>query len=217
MPSVYKTLFFDFDGTLHDSIQIYYPAFMKGYAYLVESGHAEPRAFTKVEVSQWLGYSSNDMWQAFMPHLSEKVRTKARTLIGDDMLRLLQEKQGVLYPGVHETLKAIKAKGHTLVFLSNCGEAYMNAACESFQLEAYFDRLICSGQYGQISKSQILKQLKAEFEGPMAIIGDRFHDMEAGLDNHITAIGCLYGYGQREEFKDAHFLISELQGILDLI
>jgi phosphoglycolate phosphatase len=217
MSTVYKTLFFDFDGTLHESMHIYYPAFMKGYAYLVESGHAEARVFTQKEVSQWLGFSSTDMWQTFMPHLPEKVRTVARTLVGDEMLRLLKDKQGVLYPGVYETLQALKDRGHTLVFLSNCGETYMNAASEAFHLESYFDHMICSGQYSQMTKSQILKQLKQTFQEPMAIIGDRFHDMEAGLDNHITTIGCLYGYGQKEEFKDADFLISKIQALLEFI
>ena len=38
-----KGVIFDYDGTLHESIRIYAPAFHKAYEYLVEKGHAPQR------------------------------------------------------------------------------------------------------------------------------------------------------------------------------
>ena len=44
--SIKGTVFFDFDGTLHDSMAIYGPAFRKAYAWLVSEGHMPPQEFT---------------------------------------------------------------------------------------------------------------------------------------------------------------------------
>lgn len=38
-----KNLLFDYDGTLHDCIRIYDPAFWLAYRYLVASGYAPER------------------------------------------------------------------------------------------------------------------------------------------------------------------------------
>lgn len=210
----YKTLFFDFDGTIHESIKIYYPAFMKGYHYLVEQGHAEAKHFTPEEVSQWLGYNSRDMWQSFMPGLPDDVRLTVSQIVGTEMRRLLDNGEGALYEGVEQTLSALRDAGHILVFLSNCSPAYMASGTQAFGLERYFHHFYCSGMFDQITKAEVLERIKSQFEGPMAIIGDRIHDMEAGRANSITTIGCLYGYGKPEEFDQADRLITSIHELI---
>ena len=65
------SLIFDYDGTLHDSIKIYAPAFRQAYAYLVSLKLAEERTWTDGEISPWLGFSSRDMWNSFLPELPQ--------------------------------------------------------------------------------------------------------------------------------------------------
>ena len=38
---------------------------------LLESGQAPAKEFTDKEISKWLGFSSIDMWNSFMPNLKE--------------------------------------------------------------------------------------------------------------------------------------------------
>lgn len=211
MESYYKTLFFDFDGTIHDSLHIYYPAFLKAYAYLVEHNVAKPKSFTKQEVSKWLGYNSVDMWQNFMPDCPPVHQNEARKIIGYEMQKRLESGEAQLYPGALDTLKFLKEKGYTLVFISNCSETYMATATRVFGLDQYFSRFICSAQYGQEPKWKILKLLLNDFDREMAIIGDRFHDMEAGFLNGITTVGCEYGYGQPVEFHQADKMIQNIE------
>ena len=66
-----KGVIFDYDGTLHESIRIYAPAFHRAYEYLVEKRHAPQREWSASEIGRWLGYSSRDMWNEFMPGLDE--------------------------------------------------------------------------------------------------------------------------------------------------
>lgn len=43
-----KYIIFDYDGTLHNSIKIYKPAFMTAYDYLVDNGYAKKREFSEI-------------------------------------------------------------------------------------------------------------------------------------------------------------------------
>lgn len=212
----YKTLIFDFDGTLHSTLHVYFPAFLRGYQYLVDHNVAEPRQFTPKQVSVWLGFNSSDMWKSFMPDCPEAFQNEAKAIIGDTMRSELEAGNGILYPDTHDVLASLVEKGYTLVFLSNCSEVYMNTAKKVFGLDRYFHHFVCSGQYDQMPKSEILKIIKPTFEPEMAIIGDRFHDMEAGINNGITTIGCAYGYGEPNEFKSADKVIQSLNELLTL-
>lgn len=212
----YKTLIFDFDGTLHDTIHVYFSAFLKGYQYLVDEDMAQSRTFTPKEVSIWLGYNSDDMWKTFMPDCPEAFQNKAKSIIGDEMRLLLESGNGVLYEGAHDVLTGLVERGYKLVFLSNCSELYMNTAIKVFGLDRYFHQFVCSGQYGQMPKSEILSAIKHSLDPEMAIIGDRFHDMEAGIQNGITTIGCAYGYGEIDELRRADKIIHSLSKLLTL-
>ena len=55
-------LIFDYDGTLHDSIQIYALAFRKSYRALVRMGYVPEKQFTDMEISRWLGFTAQEMW-----------------------------------------------------------------------------------------------------------------------------------------------------------
>ena len=62
-----KTVIFDYDGTLHNSTRIYADAFRLVYDRMVFDGVAPARTFADEEITKWLGYSAQDMWQEFMP------------------------------------------------------------------------------------------------------------------------------------------------------
>ncbi len=57
-----KTIYFDYDGTLHNSIKIYAPAFKKAYDFLVENNYAKQKMWRDEEIAKWLGYTSKILW-----------------------------------------------------------------------------------------------------------------------------------------------------------
>ena len=60
-------LIFDYDGTLHNSIKIYAPAFRSAYASLLERDLAVPKEFSDQEIAYWLGFTAEEMWRGFHP------------------------------------------------------------------------------------------------------------------------------------------------------
>lgn len=197
------SLVFDYDGTLHDCIRIYAPAFRMACRYLEESGRLEKRERTDEEIGRWLGFSAVDMWNSFAPGLTQREKEACSAMIGAEMVRLTETKRAKLYPGAIETLEALKAEGHRMIFLSNCKRSYMDAHRRCFSLERYFDGFFCAEEYGWKPKTEIFPLIKQEFDGEFVIIGDRFHDMEVARRYHLKSIGCTYGYGTAEELAYA--------------
>lgn len=208
-----RTIFFDYDGTLHDSIKIYAPAFQKAYDYLVKEGFAENKKWSDKEISYWLGFNPQEMWSTFMPNLSDKIRHQCSNMIGEEMSLQIEKGKPVLYEGALEMLQYLKSKGYHLVFISNCKTYYKECHCNLFQLDRYFESLVCSEEYNFISKDEILSMIKPKYPEEMVIVGDRKQDIEAGKNNNIYTIGCTYGYALNGELEDANLLIHSIKDL----
>ncbi len=201
------TIILDYDGTLHDCVPIYAPAFRLSYAGLVEQGQMPPRAWEDSEVEKWLGLTSAEMWDSFAPHLTAEEKAAASLVIGKEMLRRIADGGAKLYDGAAEALDTLKAQGHRLVFLSNCRTPYMLAHQQAFLLSRWFDGFFCAEDYGWQPKTEIFSVIRQQFPAPYVVIGDRYKDMEVATAHDLPSIGCAYGYGTAEELAAASVII----------
>lgn len=212
-----KNLVFDYDGTLHETIRIYGPAFRKNYEILVSKRLMPERSFTDAEIACWLGFSAVDMWNTFAPGLPEEEKAASSYRIQEEMGRLIENGTARLYPGVPEILNSLKAAGCRIYLLSNCKTVYLERHRKHFQLDRWFDGYYWSEKENWIPKPGIMKKLLAEHPGPAVMIGDRFLDLEAGTKNGLPAIGCAYGYGTPEEMRAADLVAGTPQELPALI
>lgn len=211
-----KYIIFDYDGTLHNSIKIYKPAFMKAYDYLVTNGYANKREFEEEEISRFLGLSATDMWNIFMPNLPKNEKEKCSSIIGESMIEYIDKGKAKLYDGTIETLNKLNEYGYKLIFLSNCKSSYMNKHIERFNLDKYFIDFYCSEDFDFIPKYEIFRLIKGKYQGEFIVVGDRFVDMELAKKHNLFSIGCGYGYGNNDELKDADYIIDNINEIIDI-
>lgn len=52
------TVFFDYDGTLHDTMALYGPAFRAACAWLSKEGWLERRTYADADIACWLGWTN---------------------------------------------------------------------------------------------------------------------------------------------------------------
>ena len=204
------TIFLDYDGTLHDTMKVYGPAFRAGYAWLVQQGHAQPQEFSDEWISRWLGWTIRDMWTTFMPSLPEDVWRQAAHLIGQEMTRLTLEGEGGLFEGTPEALDLLKERGHTLVLLSNCNNKYRDTHRGIYGLDAWLSDYHTAEDFPGLAKWEIYQKVK-DLPGhpyPHIVVGDRFHDIEAATRAGIPSIGCAFGYGDAAELEAATALAA---------
>ncbi len=211
------TVFFDYDGTLHNSMAIYGPAFRAAYAWLVEEGHMPPREFTDEWISQWLGWTTEDMWTTFAPNLPSPIWRHAAGIVGSEMARLTEEGTARLFEGVPEMLAKLKSAGYQLAFLSNCRTYYMQVHRKMFGLDAYFDAYYWAEGYNDIPKWEIYQQVCNRHAFPQVMVGDRFHDVEVATKANIPFIGCAYGFGLEGELKDATAVVESPAQVFDAV
>lgn len=206
-------IIFDYDGTIHNSMLTYAPAFRDTMKWLSDQGYIEDREYSDDDISFWLGFNSTDMWGQFHPELSVDIREKARKMLGDNMAERIESGEAAMYTGAEDMLSELKKKGHTLIFLSNCRIHYMQRAKRVFWLERWFDYFYCCEEYDFIPKYEIYRRIAPNHEGKTIVVGDRFHDIETAAINGLKSIGCGYGYGSLEELSQADIIVSDIKEI----
>lgn len=215
----YNTIVFDWDGTLHRTELLYISAFNEAYKYLVDNGYAEDRHFTDKEITSYLGMTAEAMWKVFMPELPQDVKDHCSAMVGKYMIKNIYAGKARLYPGTEAMLDELKDMDLSLYILSNCMHSYLEAGIEYFGLGRWFEKCYAAGDYGFRSKADILKEVSEidKMQPEIIMIGDRYSDMEVGILDNVKCIGCAYGYGEREEYRDAAAVAENVLDIPSII
>ncbi len=206
-------LIFDYDGTLNNCLKTYRPAFEKACQWLDDNGYLPLRHYSDKEISYWLGFTATEMWAAFQPTLPEKIREICKKIVGDEIDQQIQNGNAQLFEHTQEVLTELKQSGHTLIFLSNCQISYMEHHTASFGLDRFFDFFYCSEEFNGIPKYEIFRRFGSHHIGSYIVIGDRFHDIEIAVKNHLLSIGCAYGYGTKDELKACDLIVNNITEI----
>lgn len=208
-----RTVVFDFDGTLHDSMYIYERAFNKGYQVLVDEGLVPPRTFAAADLADFIGLTAEEAWTKHFPNLPDGAWERAAARVGVAMDELIENGTARLYPGVPDMLARLKADGYALVFLSNCRLDYQEASRRAFGLDAYFSAYYNAEENPGKSKEEIFVDIAQAFPGGYAVVGDRYKDLNLARAHTLPSVGCLYGYGTREELAGATELVERAADI----
>ena len=94
-----KTIIFDYDGTIHNTLGIYEPAFREAYQWLSEQNVVEEQEIETAQIAGWLGLNSKEMWDTFLPELDQRYNDQASAIVGDSMVRQIRKHRAVWYPG----------------------------------------------------------------------------------------------------------------------
>ncbi len=210
-------LIFDYDGTIHDTMKTYAPAFRNTCKWLSDNGYIRQEEYTDRQISCWLGFNSTDMWEQFQPELDCEIREKARIMLGKDMAERVENDEGSLFEHAEEIMSALKNQGYRLIFLSNCRIHYMERHKRIFGLDRFFDYFYCCEEFDFIPKYEIFRKIKSRHDGNFIVIGDRFHDIETAVKNNLKSVGCGYGYGSSDELAAADIIVDDIRSIPDAV
>lgn len=211
-------IIFDLDGTLFNCKELTNQTFPLTLKKL-ESRHPngiEIKYYPKYE--QFLGTVTSDIFSQLLPNAGEDLIEEAEQILIDVEMELIP-RSGKLYHGVEKTLKYLNESGFPLFIASNGSKEYVQKVVEVFSLRKYFSGLYSAGEQETKSKIDLVKLLLSShsFEGNGVMVGDRHSDIEAGAMNHLTTVGCQYGFGDDEEIKLADVKIQSLNELIPII
>jgi phosphoglycolate phosphatase len=193
-------LFFDLDGTLTDSK----PGIVASIRHALRAVRVEPPPDD--EIARVIGPPTQDAFA----HL---LRTTDRASI-DRAVQVYRERfasvgmfENSVYPGVIEGLGGLRAHGFDMWVVTSKPQVYARTIVEHFGLRGFFREVYGPELSGERSdKGELIAYiLGVEGQRPADtwMIGDRMHDVVGAKKNGLRAAGVLWGYGSREELRDA--------------
>ena len=199
----YDVILFDLDGTLTDSA----PGILNSVRYACRKlGLEMPSEAT---LRKFLG-----------PPLIDSFRTLAglSDAEADHAVSAFREyfpTKGIfeneVYDGIPEMLKNLQSKGYFLALASSKPQIYVERILEHFDLKKYFAVVVGSELDGtRETKDQVVQETLHQLfkENPIEpdqvyMIGDRKFDVEGARALGVESVGVTYGYGSKEELKEA--------------
>ncbi len=129
-----------------------------------------------------------------------------------------------IYPGIRELLSHLKAAGKKLAIASSKPTVFVEQILKHFEIYEYFAVVVGSELDGRRGKKEevveealhrLLGKEKEHYK-KCVMVGDRKYDVEGAKAFGIDSIGVSYGYGGREELKQAGvtYLVNQV-GELD--
>ncbi|MDR0896326.1 MAG: dTMP kinase [Oscillospiraceae bacterium] len=110
----------------------------------------------------------------------------------------------VVYPGIPNLLRRLRAAGVYLAIASAKPEPLVHRVLEHFGLARFFDCIVGNTFERRESDKTVLLRAALPLKWQRAaMVGDRKFDMEAAVALGIDGIGALWGYGTQEELMQS--------------
>jgi phosphoglycolate phosphatase len=197
---MYNLALFDLDGTLTDPKE----GIAKSVQYALSAFGIHIADLDELE--KFIGPPLRDSFQAyygFTPEQAEAAVAKYREYFTDAGIF-----ENTLYPGIIGLLAELKSRGAKLAVATSKPTVYAERIIAHFALDGYFDLISGSELDGTRSRKSeiiacVLELFPVNYTRHAVMIGDSKYDMIGANEIGIDALGVLWGYGSREELKEA--------------
>lgn len=112
-----------------------------------------------------------------------------------------------VYPNVKETLKALKGAGKKMYVATSKPEHLARRVVEHFELDSYFEYVGgATTDRDRSGKHEVIEYVLNTVglsPSDVIMIGDTKYDVLGAASHGIKTIGAAYGYGGREQLKEA--------------
>ncbi len=208
----YDSIIFDLDGTLWNSSK---PICEAWNIILKRHKEITRKPITIEKLGGCMGLPMYDIAAKLFPQEKENVRNALMDELCEFENGYLEEKGGVLFPKLRETLEQLKEK-YRLFIVSNCQDGYIEAFIKAHHFSDIFEDTECWGRT-RASKGVSNKILieRNKLNTPV-YVGDTSGDAQSAKDAGIDFIYAAYGFG---EVSDKDYIakidsFEELKNIL---
>ena len=212
---------FDLDGVLYSTEPFLTDAYREA---IDQVNAARPGSFARVpttrEIFQHIGWPVPTILARLFPDADQAAVALMYTVTLDVICTRVAAGDGVLFPGVAQTLAQLEARGHVLVVASNGRRRYVETVLRTYGLQSHFAPLLSVDGEGLADKPSLLAEYLRCYrvDAPSAVmVGDRASDVEAAEAVGCRFIGCDYGHGHRSEIEGHGLIVSSFAALLEVM
>ena len=208
-----KLLIFDLDGTLIDSL----PDLTDATNDMRSSFGLAP--LSPEQVRRLVGQGARSLVERALPGAAPgEVEEGLQRFLGYNLAHIADKTRP--YPGVIETLRALKVLGYPLCVLSNKNVALCREVLSRLGIGEFFPTVFGADSlpFRKPSPEPVLALLR-EFgvtARECVLIGDSINDVAAGQGAGVWTVGCSYGYGDHSELVGADYRVGDFPSLLSL-
>jgi phosphoglycolate phosphatase len=212
-------LAFDLDGVLYSSEPFLGDAYREAIAHV---NQRRPGSFARVpttrEVLDHVGWPLPVIFERLFPTAHDEAIALLHVESLTAICAHVAAGEGILYPGVAETLPLLREAGFVLAVASNGRRLYLETVLATYAIAEHFVELISADEAGDKPSllGRYLTQLGADPQHTV-MIGDRASDVEAARKNRTRFVGCDYGHGYRDEIAAAGPVVSSFAQLPEVI
>lgn len=214
---MFRYILFDFDGTVVNTGE----GILKSLQYsFYEMGHEVP---SQEELKKFIGppvyYSFTHYYGIGEDEVGDYIRK----------YRERYKREGIyeceLYKDMLTLLGTLKDSGYTLGIASSKPEHLIFDVADYLDITKYFDAVV--GVKSDASRHttktglilEAMDKLGVSDKSQVLMVGDRHYDITGAKGAGVSSCGCLWGYGNKEEFQecDADFIIEDPLDLLNLL
>ena len=185
----YKTVIFDFDGTICDTGE----GILKSAKFALDYYNIKAPDYT--ELTYFIG-------PPLLVTFQEKFGVDAA--MADKLVKKYRERytnkgllESKLYDGIKELLAKLKAENIKLGIASSKPQYYIEALLDHYGVKSYFD-VICGVTFSADceSKANIISRCLKELDASgneSIMVGDKKYDIDGAKANMIDSVGVLWG------------------------
>ena len=201
---------FDLDGVLYSSEAFLGEAYREAIANV---NAARPGSFARVpatrEILDHVGWPVPMILQRLFPVVDDAAMALLHVETLEVICARVARGEGLLYPDVHDTLRALHEGGFQLAIASNGRTKYVETVLATYDLADYFIPRVTADMVGdKISVLRFYVYRLGLRPDAVVMIGDRASDVEAAAAVGCAFVGCDYGHGYRHEIEAAGPLVA---------
>ena len=113
-----------------------------------------------------------------------------------------REEKAPLFAGVEETLKALRAAGHSLAVATGKSRRGLDRVLERTGLKTLFDATRCGEEAASKPAPEMLYELQAALgmdKAATLMIGDTTHDLQMAQNAGVAGLAAAFGAHPREQ------------------
>lgn len=182
----------DIDGTLWNSTDIVAGAWNEAF----RKHGVTDTAVTGADLRGLFGKTMDRIAAAIFPEMAEEKRLAIMDTCTDlEEAALEKDPCPIFYPGVVETIRALKSSGKKLFIVSNCQKGYIELVMEKGSFASCITDHLCFGDTGCGKAANMRTIVERNHLKRPVYVGDTEGDREASEEAGVPFIFVSYGFG----------------------